>query len=66
MKLENIKSEIQFKSFKNCKENETNKILLIRNEKEIRDNMFTNKIISQEEHYKWLLKIKNESSMYLL
>ena len=50
MKVESIKSKIQFKSFKNCKDYETNKILLIRNEEEIRNNMFTNKIISQEEH----------------
>ena len=63
MKLESIKSKIQFKIFKNCKDYETNKILLIRNEVEIRNNMFTNKIISQEEHKKWLLKIKNDSSI---
>ena len=63
MKVESIKSKIQFKSFKNCKDYETNKILLIRNEEEIRNNMFTNKIISQEEHKKWLLKIKNDSSI---
>ena len=42
MKVASIKSEIQFKNFKNCKDSETNKILIIRNEEEIRNNMFTN------------------------
>ena len=54
-----IKS-IKFSKINKLNKNELKKILIIRNEKKVRDNMINNNIISYPEHIKWFAaKIKN-------
>ena len=62
MKLKNIVDNISFHSLKDCDKKEINKILEIRNEEKIRENMFTQHIISIDEHTKWFDKLKSSDT----
>tara|TARA_Y100000590_G_C15529388_1_gene942532 strand:- start:121 stop:687 length:567 start_codon:yes stop_codon:yes gene_type:complete len=57
MNLNEIYSNLEFKNLNLIKKNEIVKILNIRNEKKIRENMYTNHIISLKEHLNWVKKI---------
>ena len=61
MNLKTVLFNLSFKDLIYCDEEEVEKILKIRNEDNVRKNMFTKKIICLEEHQQWLQNLKNKS-----
>lgn len=68
MKLKKTLEGIKFKKIQDCNSRELFEILNIRNEKDIREKMFTKNLISENEHKKWFELIKNsrEEKFYLI
>ncbi len=62
MKLKKILNKIKFKNIKFVNYRDVKLVRNIRNEKKIRQNMFTSHIISEIEHLNWLKKIKSQSN----
>jgi len=62
MKIKNILTELKIVNINLCNYYQSLKLLKMRNEKDIRANMFTNHIISLEEHKKWLLNTKKDNT----
>ena len=62
MELKKILNKIKFKNVKSLNYKETKLIRNLRNEKEIRKNMFTSHVISEKEHLNWFKKIKSQSN----
>ena len=51
-----------FKDLRNCKKIEKNKIRAIRNQKNVRKFMYSDHIITETEHKKWLKKINKDNN----
>ena len=62
MKIKKIFEELKLVNVNLCNYYQTRKLLKMRNEKDIRENMFTSHKISLQEHQKWLSKIKNDKT----
>ncbi len=62
MKIKNVLEYLSFESILNLKKNEIKKIRVIRNEKNIRKNMFTKHYIEEREHEKWVQSFKKKKS----
>ena len=61
MKLKKILDKIKFINLKSINSKDKKIIRNLRNEKDIRKNMFTSHLISEKEHSIWLKKIKSQS-----
>tara|TARA_B110000211_G_scaffold233385_1_gene299458 strand:- start:10286 stop:10858 length:573 start_codon:yes stop_codon:yes gene_type:complete len=64
MNLKNILNKLEFRHISELNKLELDKILAIRNEKNIRKNMVTKHIITKEEHIKWIESIKNSKKNF--
>ena len=62
MKIKKILEALKLVNVNSCNYYQTRKLLKMRNEKDIRENMFTSHKISLKEHQKWLSKIKNDET----
>ena len=64
MNLKNILNKLELKHISDLNSMELNKILSIRNEKNIRKNMVSKNLITQEEHIIWTNSIKNSKKNF--
>lgn len=64
MNLKNILNKLEFRHVSELNNAELDKILAIRNEKDIRKNMVTEHIITPKEHTKWIDSIKNSKKNF--
>ncbi len=64
MNLKNILNKLELKNISDLNSSELNKILSIRNEKNIRKNMVSKNFITQEEHIIWTNSIKNSKKNF--
>ena len=61
MRLTNIVSALSFKPLSELNRDEQLRILSLRNQKEIRQNMYTSHEISEDEHFKWIERITHDA-----
>ena len=64
MKLETILYKNYNITFSNLEKKDLNKVLVLRNQKNVRASSFNNKIISKEEHYKYFENIFKRDNHY--
>ena len=64
MNLKNILNKLEFKHISELNNMELSKILMIRNENNIRKNMVSKHLITQKEHAIWLDNIKNSKKNF--
>ena len=64
MNLKNILNRLEFRHISLLSNVQLNKILFIRNEKNIRNNMVTKHIITQKEHIKWINSFRKSKNNF--